>query len=62
MLITLVASVPPTIAALAAWAGARRDPRGLAGLDAKLDDLLQWQVEHEREHIRAMHRRRGGMQ
>lgn len=62
MILTLVAAVPPTIAALAALVAARRDPRGLASLEAKVDDLLSWQVEHERDHIRMATRRRGGMQ
>jgi hypothetical protein len=62
VLIAIVASLPPTIAALAAW----RRPRGTAALErieAKLADLIGWQIDHDREHIRnAKSLRRGGQQ
>lgn len=59
----VIASAAPTIAALAAW----RRPRGVAALErleAKVDDMLDWQVQHERDHIRLADRRRerGGQQ
>jgi hypothetical protein len=55
---TVLITVPPTIAALAAWRASKRavhqtngmlqDP--LARIEAKLEDLLDWQVRHERTH------------
>lgn len=57
-----IASLAPTIAALAAW----RRPRGVAALErieARIEDILDWQVAHDRTHL--MERRpriHGGMQ
>jgi hypothetical protein len=55
---TVVASLAPTIAAVAAW----RRPRGAAAIERieqMVEDLMQWQIRHQREH---MQERRGGMQ
>jgi hypothetical protein len=58
LLAVVVASLAPTIAALAAW----RRPRGAAQLERieqSLADLLEWQVRHARQHKLE---RFGGMQ
>jgi hypothetical protein len=62
MLEAVVATIPATFAALAAWWGVRGGPAWRERMEAKLDDLLDWQVSHERDHISLSHRRRGGMQ
>lgn len=59
MWIALVAAVPPTIAALAAWRGAAvavQQTNGhvagpLARIEATLANAVEWQVEHDRRHL-----------
>lgn len=53
-----IISIPPTIAALAAWRnakatkeqtnGALHDP--LTRIEATLQDVLHWQIKHDRRH------------
>lgn len=61
MLIAVVASVPPTIAALAAWWGVRGGPAWRDRMEKNIDSLLEWQVDHAREH-KSHIRRVGGQQ
>lgn len=60
MIAAVVATIPATVAALAAWWGVRGGPAWRDRMETKLDDLLDWQVAHEREHISLLNRRRGG--
>lgn len=65
MLVAVIASVPPTIAALAAWRGGWGVPAKLERVEAILEDLLDWQVDHDRQHkanVTPIRPRRGGMQ
>lgn len=65
MLSAAVATIPATFAALAAWWGVRGGPAWRERMETKLDDLLEWQVAHEREHVRlaeVRYIRRGGQQ
>lgn len=51
LLQTVIAATAPTIAALAVWRGSRRVPVAwMERIEAKLDDLIDWQVDHERQH------------
>jgi hypothetical protein len=61
MLITLVATIPPTLASLAAWWGVRGGPAWRERIEAQLKDLLAWQIDHGREHKTHI-RRVGGQQ
>lgn len=59
MILAWVASLPPTIAALAAWRGSRRDPAGVGRIEAMVEDLMDWSIQHDRLHRTE---RLGGMQ
>jgi hypothetical protein len=62
MLEIAIASIAPLIASAAMWRGSRRVPvAAIERIEAKVDDLLQWQVNHAREH-KSHIRRVGGMQ
>lgn len=50
MIALLVATVPATIASLGAWLAARGAPAKLIRIEAALDNMLDWQTQHERRH------------
>jgi len=60
MIETLIIALPPTIAALAAWRASRKAVAQTNGhvegplrrIEAQLDDVLAWQIRHERDHRR----------
>ena len=52
-----IISIPPTIAALAAWRNAKATKEQTNGLhdpltriEATLQDVLRWQIKHDRRH------------
>lgn len=55
---TLILTLPPTIAALAAWRASNKAVRQtnghlegpLARIEAKIENVLDWQTNHERAH------------
>lgn len=57
MLIAVLAGIPPTLAALAAWRVAGRPTPNVERIEAMVHDILDWQITHDR-----MHRGKGGQQ
>lgn len=51
MLYALVAAIPPTLAALGAWFVPRRRPE-MIRMEAMIENIMDWQVGHERHHVR----------
>lgn len=50
MAVAIIASVAPTLAALAAWWGTRKDPAALMRVEAMVNEMMDWQCAHERKH------------
>lgn len=56
VLTTFIATIPPTIASLAAWRHVRANGRGtlraqLERIEDKVDDLVLWRRDHERQGL-----------
>lgn len=63
IIVAIIAAVPSTIAATAAWANARKTNQQIQGngkgsLVSMVEDLLEWQVGHDVDHRRLVARLR----
>lgn len=62
--VALIAATPPTLAALLSWRHAKATSlsvghsNGTGTVSKRLDEMLEWQVRHEVQHVRqdARHR------
>lgn len=48
----LAAAMLPTVTGAGAWFAARREPAKLIRVEAMIQELMRWNVNHEMHHVR----------